>query len=81
MSLFSIARVIPVAIRVVVAGGGVYGTVKVGVWNDSERSREKLNDFHHSWKDAVQIHPSSVPETKVRMWYCYTLGERIRCSL
>ncbi|KAL5469432.1 hypothetical protein EMCRGX_G030687 [Ephydatia muelleri] len=66
MSLLSIIRVIPVAIRVAVAGGGVYGTVKVGVWNDSERSREKLSDFHHTWKDAIQIHPSSVPETKYK---------------
>ena len=67
MSLVSIIRAVPIAIRIAVAGGGAYGTAKVGVWNDSKRSREKLNDFHDSWKDAIKIHPSSVPEsTKVR---------------
>ena len=76
MSLLSIVRVLPVAIRIAVAGGGVYGTVKVGVWNDSERSREKLSG---SWKDAIQIHPSTVPETKVRMWYCCTVGKAHYC--
>lgn len=74
MSFVSIIRVVPTAIRIAIAGGGAYGTVKVGVWNDHERSREKLNDFHESWKEAIKIHPSSVPETKVFRWDLYDKG-------
>lgn len=66
MSFIAVVRAIPVAVRVLIAGGGAYGTVKVGVWNDSEQSREKLKDIHHSWKDAITIHPSSVPEAKYK---------------
>ena len=37
-------RLIPMAIRVSLAGGAAYGTVKVGVWSqDTQASREKLD--------------------------------------
>lgn len=48
--LLKYGSLIPLALRVAVAGGATYGTVKQGVWRDSTESREKLTQM----KQAVQ---------------------------
>lgn len=50
------ARIVPLTIRISLAGGAAYGTVKVGAWSEStEQSREKLHHLRESWQNAREI--------------------------
>ena len=44
----------PLAVRIFVAGGAGYGTVKYGIWSDSSKSREKLDQIKHSVQREIE---------------------------
>ena len=45
--VFQFARLIPLALRVSLAGAAAYGTVKVGAWSDGKESRERLEQLQN----------------------------------
>ena len=53
--VFRYARLIPLAVRISLAGGTVYGTAKVGVWSDSSESQEKIEKIRESWQNVREI--------------------------
>ncbi len=53
--VFRTIRLVPTAIRVTVAGGVTYGTVKAGAWSDSSDSREKLDKVQESISNLREI--------------------------
>ena len=53
--VFRTLRLVPTAIRVTVAGGVTYGTVKAGAWSDSSDSREKLDKVQESISNLREI--------------------------
>ena len=54
-SLFRYIRLVPAAVRLTLAGGAAYGTVKVGAWSDSSESREKLDKVQESLHNIREI--------------------------
>ena len=57
--VFQFARLIPLALRVSLAGGITYGTVKVGAWSDGKESRERLEQL----QNIREIEYPPFPET------------------
>lgn len=57
--VFQYARLIPLALRVSLAGGAAYGTVKVGAWSDGKESRERLEQL----QNRREIEYPPFPET------------------
>ena len=53
--VFRTISLVPMAIRVTVAGGVTYGTVKAGAWSDSSDSREKLDKVQESISNLREI--------------------------
>ena len=49
-ALFRYGRLVPAAVRIILAGGVSYGTVKAGVWSDSTQSREKLDKLSNVYE-------------------------------
>jgi len=47
-AVFHYARLIPLALRVTLAGGATYGTIKAGAWSDGKESKERLEQFQQS---------------------------------
>ncbi len=53
--VFKTIRLVPAAIRITMAGGVTYGTVKAGAWSDSSESREKLDNIQESLSNMREI--------------------------
>ena len=62
---FRYIRLIPTAIRLTLAGGVTYGTVKVGAWSDSSDSREKLDKVQESFQSVREIEYPPMEHTNV----------------
>lgn len=57
-----VGSLLPIAVRVLVTGGAAYGSVRVGVWEDSSKSRETLENWRRSLRDMREIeYPSDSP--------------------
>ncbi len=63
--IFKTIRLVPTAIRITMAGGVTYGTVKAGAWSDSSDSREKLDKVQESIGNMREIEypPMEQPHT------------------
>lgn len=57
--VFQYARLIPLALRVSLAGSAAYGTVKIGAWSDGKESRERLEQL----QNIREIEYPPFPET------------------
>ena len=64
-SLFGYIRLIPTAVRLTLAGGAAYGTVKVGAWSDSSESREKLDKVQESLHNIRELEYPPINATTV----------------
>ena len=64
-ALLKYGKLIPLAIRVGVAGGVGYGTVQSGIWSDSSKSREKLDRLKESMQKEIQ-YPASYKKMMVK---------------
>ena len=62
---FWYVRLIPTAVRVALAGGVTYGTVKVGAWSDSSDSREKLDKVQESIQSVREIEYPPMEHTNI----------------
>ena len=60
--LIKFARLVPLAVRLSLAGGAAYGTAKVGVWSDSSGSPDKLRKVRESWLIEREIEYPTVPQ-------------------
>ena len=58
-TLLKYGSLIPVAIRVALSGGAVYGSVKSGIWSDSSQSPEKLERLKQSVQKEIE-YPKTV---------------------
>ncbi len=47
--VLQLARLVPIAVRLAVAGGAAYGTVRAGAWEDSSGSRDSVEQWRHSF--------------------------------
>ena len=57
--LFKYLSFIPTALRLGLAGGATYGTVKADVWSDSSKSREKLEHMKQALQSEIQYNLES----------------------
>ena len=58
-ALLKYGSIIPLAIRVGLSGGAVYGTVKSGVWSDNSQSQERLERLKQSMHRELE-YPKTV---------------------
>ncbi len=66
--LLQLVRLLPSAARVVVAGGAAYGSVRVGAWEDTSGSKERLENWRHSLRDIREIeYPPAGQERAARL--------------
>ncbi len=52
--LLKYGTLIPLAVRLALATGTAYGTVKYNVWSDSSQSREKLEKLKASVQTEIE---------------------------
>ena len=61
--IIRLARLVPLAVRLSLAGGAAYGSAKVGVWSDSSGSQDKLRKVRESWPIEREIeYPTVSPQ-------------------
>ena len=53
--IIRIVRLIPLAVRLSLAGGAAYSTAKLDVWSDSSDSQDKLRNVRESWLFRSEI--------------------------
>ena len=53
--ILKLARLIPAAVRISLAGGAAYGTATFGVWSDSSESKDKLKQVRESWSNLYEL--------------------------
>ena len=59
--LVHIVRMVPAALRVTLAGGAAYGSLRAGVWKDSSESREQLDSVQDSLHRLREIEYTQTP--------------------
>lgn len=72
--LLKYGSLIPIAIRVTLSGGAVYGSVKSGIWTDSSQSREKLDRLKQSMHKELEYPKTIFRYTKNKVFYSDTVG-------
>ena len=63
--LLKYGTLIPLTVRLAVAGGAAYGTVKYNVWSDSSQSKEKLEKLKASAQAEIQYPRTFINKYKV----------------
>lgn len=53
MAMFKYLSIFPAALRIGLAGGAAYGTVRAGVWSDSSKSGEKLERIEQATRKVL----------------------------
>ena len=62
--ILKLGRLIPIAVRISLAGGAAYTTTTYGVWSDSSESKDKLQNVRESWLNLYEIEYPSTQQAR-----------------